>query len=432
MRVLRRNPLEAWTRAHFEEPISVHDYSLGRVAVISEPSAIRRVLLENTQNYCKDDLQRRILGTAPREGLLTAEGEQWRRQRRVIAPLFAMRAVADMAPAMQAAALDLVARWKAIDGAVVDAAAEMARVTLDVLMRTIFSDGFGGDADQWQRVMREYFDSSGKIHPFDVLGLPAILPRIGTGRNWTNFINSGIERLMAARAMKADIDQRNLLSLLVAHGKDNGGELSEREIKANIFTFIAAGHETTANTITWALFLLAHAREWREALAEEAERAWSGPPFAMAETLVLTRALIDEALRLYPPLVAISRIAIGADRLAETTIKAGTMIVIAPYVLHRHRSLWTDPDIFNPARFLPDKRTCIDRYAYLPFGAGPRVCIGASFALQEATLLLSAITRNFRFELIPQHSVWPLQRITLRPSGGLPLRIECRDRTSVG
>jgi cytochrome P450 len=426
---LRRNPLEAWTRAHFEKPLTLHDYRLGRIAVVSAPAAIRRVLLDNAQNYRKDDLQRRVLGRALHDGLLTAEGDDWRLQRRIIAPLFNMRAVADFAPAIREAASDLVTRWRRADGQVLDVAAEMASVALDVLIRTIFPDGLGDNREDWRTAMRDYFDTSGKIHPFEVLGLPYIVPRLRRSQSWSAFFDRSIERLIAARATSGGReDARDLLTLLVESRHAEGVQgLSERQIRANIFTFIAAGHETTANAITWALYLLTLSPEWRSEVEAEAAPAWDGPAAGLTERLPRTRAVIDEALRLYPPLAAISRVAIGPDRLAETAIEAGTLIVIAPYVLHRHRLLWDDPDVFDPRRFLAGAHGPVDRYAYLPFGAGPRVCIGAAFALQEALFILSAIVRNFSFDIIPHRVVWPLQRVTLRPRGGLPMRIRCHD-----
>src|SRR5262249_19911222 len=161
--------------------------------------------------------------------------------------------------------------------------------------------------------------------------------------------------------------------------------MTESEVRANIITFISAGHETTANTLSWALYLVSQSPRWRDLVAEEAAREFAGPVDTLADRLVLTRAVIDEALRLYPPIAAISRSALGPDELAGVAVKRGTMVVVSPYVLHRHRTLWKDPDIFAPERFLNGEREKIDRYAYLPFGAGPRICIGATFALQEAT-----------------------------------------------
>jgi cytochrome P450 len=206
--------------------------------------------------------------------------------------------------------------------------------------------------------------------------------------------------------------------------------LSEAEVKANIITFIAAGHETTANALAWSLFLLSQSPEWSDRVAAEAARelgpAMERPRDGAAERLIETRAVVEEAIRLYPPLAAISREAVAPDELAGHAIAAGTTVVVAPYVLHRHRRLWERPDLFDPTRFLAGAREKIDRYVYLPFGAGPRICIGASFALQEATLVLATVMRRFRLQVAPGFAVWPQLRVTLRPRGGLPMRIVAR------
>ncbi len=326
LRVLWRNPLEAWTRAHFEEMIVLDRSIFGEIAIVNDPEAIRRVLSDNAENYRKGALQHRVLGPGLRNGLLLSEDRQWRDQRRVLAPSLSQRTVTDFAPAMRAAIGDMVARWKVLgDGAVVDMAAEMAALTLDVLTRTIFPDGSG------------------------------------------------------------------------------------------------AGQETTANALTWSTYLPSQSDEWRSLVLEEARDAAAG-----ASELVRTRAVMEEALRLYPPLVAISREAAEADELAGARIGKGAMVVIAPYLLHRHRQLWERPDVFDPSRFLPEARAGVPRYSYLPFGVGPRICIGAAFALQEATLALAAIVRDFRLDLLPGHKVLPLQRVTLRPAGGLPVRLSAR------
>src|SRR5262249_41866611 len=213
-----------------------------------------------------------------------------------------------------------------------------------------------------------------------------------------------------------------------AKDAETGRSLSEAEVKSNIITFIAAGHETTANALAWSLYLLSQSPEWSERVAAEARRELGAGRMRedAADRLIETRAVIEEAIRLYPPLAAISREAIAADELAGETVAAGTTVVIAPYVLHRHRQLWDDPDVFDPTRFLPGAREAIDRYGYLPFGAGPRICIGATFALQEAALVLATVMRRFELRLAPGFAVWPLQRVTLRPRGGLPMRVTPR------
>ena len=175
--------------------------------------------------------------------------------------------------------------------------------------------------------------------------------------------------------------------------------------------------------------MLSHSPEWRERIVEEAERALGSPAETLAERLIETRAVIEEAVRLYPPLVAISRAAIEPDELAGRRIRRGAMVVIAPYVLHRHWLLWDRPDIFDPTRFLDGGRERIDRYAYLPFGAGPRSCIGSVFALQEATIMVATIARNFELQVPASYRVWPVHRVTLRPQGGLPMAVRSRIRS---
>jgi cytochrome P450 len=189
---------------------------------------------------------------------------------------------------------------------------------------------------------------------------------------------------------------------------------------------MAAGHESTANAIAWTLFLLSRSPVWRERLVAEATRHLDEPADTLADRLVETRAVVEEALRLYPPLAAISRVAIGPDELAGTPIRRGEMIVIAPYVLHRHRLWWKEAELFDPARFLPGAGASINRYAYMPFGAGPRGCIGTAFALQETILAVAAIIRAFDLEVASGHEVMPLHRITLRPRGGLPMTVRQR------
>jgi len=201
--------------------------------------------------------------------------------------------------------------------------------------------------------------------------------------------------------------------------------MNETEVRSNILTFISAGHETTANALTWSLFLLSQSPEWRERVEAETG-TMAKVNAAAADAMPETRAVIEESIRLYPPIAAISRVAINADTIAGERIKGGTMVVIAPYVLHRHRLLWSDPDEFDPSRFLGEARAKIDRFAYLPFGAGPRTCIGSTFALQEATLVLAAIARNFRFCLAKQTPVEPTLRVTLRPADGLPMVIRAK------
>ena len=436
LRALRTNPLTTWTRAHYELPILQGRSILGPTAVVNEPAAVRRVLLDNVANYRKDDLQLRILAPGLGRGLLTAEGEQWRAQRRALAALFTPRMIAGFAPAMQAAADALVARWEhKRDGQPFDVAPEMGRVTLDVLERTIFSDGLGGAPDEVMEAVTRYFDTIGRIDPADIFGLPDWVPRLSRlrARPALAFFQKSVDRIVAARrahlAEAPDSAPHDLLSMLLnARDPETGQGLPEDEVRANIVTFIGAGHETTANTLVWTLFLLANSPEWRARLEAEADAVLTGDALAEGgfDRLVETKAVIEEALRLYPPAATLTRAAIGPDELSGRPVRAGDMIIISPWLLHRHRLLWDRPDIFDPTRFLPGKREAIDRYAYIPFGAGPRICIGMGFALQEAAIVLATILRRFRLELRPGERVEPIQRVTLRPKHGLPVVLRRR------
>ena len=439
---LKRNTLECFAQEHFEKPIVVtglphRRLPFKRVLLVHEPTAIRRVLLDNAGNYQKDAIQRRVLSSGLGDGLLSAEGEQWRIQRRTFAPVFARKTIMDFAPAMMAAAESLTQRWRsqndAAGGVTVDAAAEMSRVTLEVLERTIFSDGLGRDKEEFRAAMAVYFNTIGKIGPLDVLCLPPSVPRLShlRVRSTLRFFQSAIDEIISTRLRRlndeGDDTANDILTLLLrALDPETGEKMTEAEVRSNILTFISAGHETTANTITWALFLLSQSPEWRAHVEAEAEHESRGPIAGLADRLVKTRAVIDEAVRLYPPISAISRVAVGDDELSGERVKRGTMIVIAPYVLHRHELYWREPNTFDPSRFLGPVKNEIDRYAYIPFGTGIRTCIGSAFALQEATLILATIMKNFDVQLAPGADVWPLLGVTLRPAGGLPLTIKTK------
>lgn len=298
-------------------------------------------------------------------------------------------------------------------------------MSLDVLERTIFSENLGDDPEEIRKGMKSYFDAIGQIDPFDLLGLPVSMPRLGRlkARPALRFFRAIAKIISMRRHRIAENPERapqDLLTLLMrARDRETGEGLSEEDVRSNILTFIAAGHETTANCLTWSVFLLSQSPEWYERVCVEAERELNGDSEGLADRLVDTRAVLDEANRLYPP--AISRAANGSDELAGHAIKSGTLIVIAPYVLHRHSTLWDEPNRFDPTRFVDHARERISRFAYLPFGGSIRTCIGMSFAMQEASIVLAKLVQNFRLNLAPGHAVWPVQRVSLRPRGGLPM-----------
>ena len=435
LNALRNNPLTIWTRAHYELPILTGRSLMGEVAVINDPQAIGQVFLDNAANYPKDKLQLRVLAPGLGRGLLTADGDEWKAQRRALAPLFTPRMVARFIPAMEAGADHLIERWqRQRDGRRVDVAHEMARVTLDVLERTIFTDGLGRGPDEFMAAVTAYFNTLGRIDPFDALGFPDWVPRFGKHKaaKTLAFFDAAVEAMIVKRQASLTQDRsaapRDLLTLLLeARDPQTGEGLRETTIRSNIITFIGAGHETTANALSWTLFLLSQSPEWMGRVREEIDGLGEA---AMDEArlgqLVQTRAVFEESMRLYPPAPTLTRDALEADELAGVRINKGARVIVSPWVVHRHKTLWRDPDAFDPTRFLPENRDSIHRFAYLPFGAGPRVCIGAAFATQEALIVLRALLRHFSFELPQGHVVTPYHRITLRPEGGLPMMVKAR------
>ncbi len=432
LRELRRNPLATWTREHFTAPIVAAETAMGRVTVLSDPAAIRHVLLDNAAGYRKDDLQRRVLAPGLGNGLLTAEGEEWRLQRRTLAPLFAPRHVAGFWPAMVEASERFTRRLaRRPEGRVTDMALEMTRVTLDVLERTIFTRGLARDPDALGRAITRFFEALGPVDPLDLFGMPAWLPRIGRwrARPALRFFEEVVGELIEARRRllaSGEPAPRDILTLLLeAADPETGKGLTDVEVRANIVTFIGAGHETTANALTWTLYLLSQAPDVRERVEAEVDAVLGEAAMEPGhlDRLVFTRAVLDEAMRLYPPVPYMSRTPVADDRIGGLKIPRGSYVAIVPFILHRHRTLWEEPDAFVPERFLPENKGSIDRFAYLPFGAGPRVCIGASFSIQEAMIVLAPLVRALRFELVEGHDVRPLHRVTLRPEGGLPMRI---------
>lgn len=429
---LRRNPIEIWTRAHYERPVMVGRTVFGHRAVVSDPAGVRRVFLDNVANYRKDDLQLRILRPGLGNGLLTADGEEWRAQRRSLASLFTPRQVTAFADAMAEATRAGVERLQECDGGI-DMSHEMARLTLEILEHTLFSSGLGRNAGEFQQAVTRYFDTIGRVDLFDLMGLPQFLPRFGRrkGRATLEWFGNAVEDIVGARRKLIDgggSAPRDLLTLLLeAQDPETGRGMPEEDLRANIVTFIGAGHETTANALTWTFYLLSQAPEWRARVEAESDAQLNaGPIDTLADRMPVTKAVLEEALRLYPPAAILTRTAIAADEIGGKPIRAGTLVTVSPFLLHRHRTLWERPDEFDPNRFLGSNRDRIDRFAYIPFGAGPRVCIGMGFALQEAIIVLAHLVSVFRFDLAAGHVVRPVQRITLRPQGGMPMTLRKR------
>ena len=427
-----RDPLLMWSERHFTEPQLHARGRLGEIIVVSHPEGVRHVLTENAANYEKGALQRRVLGPMLADGLLLTEGEVWRRARRILAPLFTPVRTLKMAARMAEVCEHRVDGWRLQAGArVLNIDSEMSGLTFDILSATLFSDELDGDAKGFEAALNRYLSTGARISPLDVIGAPPWIPRLGrlAAGDTARFFEQRVTRLVRerrARVEGGDAPPDDLLTaLLSARDEQDGAALSDREIAANILTFILAGHETTARTLGWTLHLISRSSEVADRLKTEADALDLTDP-KWSDALPWTRAVIEEAMRLFPPAPTLARRALGPDVIGGVAIKAGAAVVIAPWLLHRHELLWDEPDAFRPERFLPENRQSIDRYAYIPFSAGPRVCIGAAFAMQEAMIALATILHAAEVEVVSAIEPRPTHKLTLRSRQPIRLRLRAR------
>jgi cytochrome P450 len=427
-----RDPLGMWSERHFREPQLYGRSQLGEILVVSHPEGVRHVLAHNAANYEKGELQRRVLGPMLADGLLLTEGEAWRRVRRILAPLFTPARVASMTDRMVDRSRRRVEGWRLDLGPrVLNLDAEMSGLTFDMLSATLFSDQLDGDAEGFERALNSYLGLAARIDPLDVLAAPDWIPRLRgvTGAGPGRFFESRVSALVARRRAQIEAGEPvadDLLTALLNARDEEGGEgLSDHEVASNVLTFILAGHETTARTLGWALHLISRTPDVAARLRGEAD-AFDPDASDWAERLPWTRAVIEEAMRLFPPAPTLARRALGPDVIGGQAIGAGATVLISPWVLHRHELLWEAPNEFRPERFLPENRKSVDRWTWIPFSAGPRVCIGATFALNEAMIALATILRNAEVQPIAPAEPRPVHQITLRSAQ--PIRLKLRAR----
>jgi cytochrome P450 len=428
------NPIEAWPQAVYEERYW-RPRSLGvpgwRYLYVLDPDAIRDVLLEKQQDFSKGVVFRRMLRPALGEAILTAEGAQWRWQRQAAAPAFRHDRLLAMTPSMARAAEATLARWRAgAPGACHDISRDMVRTTFDVILETMLSGGEGLDIERTSREIGAYLETLGRPSLADLLGLPAWL-RVASkprGARALRYLQRAVADVVKQRRAEGSARIDLVSMLLRAVDPETGRQMSDEDLRDNIMTFISAGHETTALALTWALYLVSNHRATEERLLEEVNAVAGNAPIGPEhiERLAFTRQVVQEAMRLFPPVAVLPRAAERDAMIADLRVEAGTTLLIPIYALHRHRALWTDADVFDPDRFAPDKVAARHRFAYLPFGGGPRICIGMSFAMIESTAMLATFVRGARFVHDPNHQIRPLVRITLRPEGGMPMRVTMR------
>jgi cytochrome P450 len=424
--LMRRNILSIIPEAATHESF-LSGRTFRRWHLVMDPAAIREMLLEKLDIYPKSVVTKSLLRPAIGESLFIAEGAHWRWQRRTAAPVFSHRNVMALAPVMTAAAERSAERIGSAGPRAVDMLDEMVRATFDVISEVTFSSDGSFDRDAVHQAIDAYIGEAGKVSLLDVLGAPDWLPRPARVRNAREMsdMRRAADAAIDARAARGPGAVPDLLDLLRG-GEDpkSGRRMNTGEIRDNLLTFIVAGHETTALTLAWALYLCAFDEDVQNRARDEARRVLQGRAASGEDVarLPFIRQIIDEALRLYPPAGIVSRTARRDDVLRNRAIAAGDTVMIPIYALGRHHRLWDAPDTFRPERFAD--RDTIDRFAYLPFGDGPRICIGASFALQEAVIILATLLSRFRFRAVPGRDPKPVMIITLRPEGGVWLTAE--------
>jgi len=426
------NPLKAIPEPVYHEPIVVPGMLGGRLAWVTEPALVERILLDDHQIFPKSRVERRIFEPIIGDAILTAEGANWRWQRRTVAPIFRHGELIGQVPEMAAAGARLMARWRA-EGRILrrNIAAAMTDLTFDVLQSTIFEGATESEAQVLKTEIGAYLERSSWDIACEILRLPPGVwhPARRAMRRSAIALNETMRAIVAREKSKGWPGRGLMAKLGHARDPETGAPMGDELIAHNLLTFAAAGHETTAKALTWTLYLLARAPKWQELVREEVARVCGrgGIEGAHVDRLETTRAVIKEALRLYPPAPVMGRMAANDVTLGPHRLKSGAMLVIPIYVIHRHRKLWREPDAFDPTRFGEEREAHYARTQFMPFGFGPRTCIGMSFAIFEAVVLLAELVRSARFSCDPSFAPEPLSRVTLRPKGGMRLDVEMID-----
>ena len=429
MAAMRRSAIATWGPRAYQDDVVQGRFFGHSSFILNTPDAIRHVLVDNYENYTRTPPGIRVLRPMLGEGVLISEGRAWKHQRRTLAPAFTPRAVAPLVPHMIAVIDETIAKLRETSGEAVDLREAMQRMTLEIAGRTMFSLGMGRHGAALRDFVMEYGTRLARPHFLDLL-LPLAWPspqdfaRARFRRRWTAFV----AMLMAERRAAGKNEgapPRDLFDLMeAARDPETGESFTDAQLGDQVATMILAGHETTATALFWSLYLLALDPETQDRVATEVESA-SVEGGLELERLKFTRAAIDETMRLYPPAFLIARAAAAPDRVAGLPVKRRDVILIAPWLLHRHEKLWRDPEAFIPSRFVAPAPPP-DRFAYLPFGVGPRICIGAHFALVEATLALARLIGAFRIGLVDHEPVLPIGVVTTQPDRSPQFRITAR------
>nr|CAD6618269.1 cytochrome P450 [Rhizobium sp. Khangiran2] len=441
IRTVFNNPLELWGEPSYTLPWIETKFLKERTIIVNDPGLIRHVLVDNAANYEMSEIRQLILRPILRDGLLTAEGPVWKRSRKAMAPVFTPRHARGFADQMLRKSEDYVENYSGVgeDGEVFDISVDMTEITFNILSETLFSGEIVTESNDFSEDVDSLLHRMGRVDPMDLLRAPPWVPRLTRigGKRVLGKFHEIVAKTMALRQKKMrenpnHVPQDFLTLLLELAGPDG---LTMDEIEDNILTFIGAGHETTARALAWTLYCVANSPQIRERMEREIDEvlASGAEPVEWMDRMPMVRAAFEEALRLYPPAPSLNRAAIADDEWTSpdgktVQIAAGVTVLIMPWTLHRHQLYWDNPRAFMPERFLPENRGKIGRFQYLPFGAGPRVCIGATFAMQEAVIALAVLMSRYRFDMTPETKPWPVQKLTTQPRDGLPMRVTRRVR----
>jgi cytochrome P450 len=434
MRVTRENGVAGIPADAYRKPIYELKHALGSMFIVSDPAGIKRILLDNVANYPKEPQTSRIMGAAFGDGLLTSDGDKWRSHRRTMAPSFDHRSIVSYAPAMVETTNRFLEKWEGLaPHTPIDIDSEMTELTLRIISRTMFSSDSDAICDLVGKTLRDGMEAM----DFGILDmLPLIGPwRMGRKLEHIHSIFSALDasilKLIESRSKKtraADLLGR----LTAARDLESGFAMTIQEIRDEVVIIFIAGHETTAVAMTFVWYLLSKHPSVEAKLHQELAAVLKGrpPKFEDLENLPYTRQVIQEAMRLYPPVPGLAgRRAAADDVVCGSSIPKGASVGIMPWILHRHQTLWDEPGRFDPDRFSPENSAGRDRFAWLPFGGGPRICIGASLALTEASLILATVGQRFKLGFVEDQQIKLKARITLRPRDGIKLTIEHRSRS---
>ncbi|HUE79700.1 MAG TPA: cytochrome P450 [Sphingomicrobium sp.] len=420
-----RTLVYGWSERAFREPHLIRNVLGYRVHIALEPDSVQRVLLDNAANYQKPRLVKRLLAPVIGRGLLSSDGGLWREQRKIVAASFTPPAVDALVPEFAEVTQEAAAGWS--EGTR-DVAREATAATMQIISRALFSGDPRLTSPEAMAHIAAALAGVSEARLLVLLNLPLIpVSRRGyRGRRGQIYLRRTLSTLVRERLAGGAPDDFVTRMIHALRERFPAEEAIELAVD-NAATFYLAGHETTANAVTWTLFLLAEQPELQDrAAAEAAEALAAGTDSALPERLPLLRMIVEESLRLYPSAPRFDREAVADDQLGEHEIRKGDLVSIWPWLLHRHEKLWDDPDAFDHTRFSAERRKDLHRFQYIPFGGGPRTCVGARFAIAEALSILAIWLGGWRFSSTPGQTVAMSGAVTLRPAGGMPLRLSRR------